>query len=243
MKKNKIYIVLSIFGFFLSWNASAQSENAQNKLNDFDLLLPPVEELVDSAMARNGMLSYRKLDIKVRETDLKTKKRLWSQNMGLRGDLRYGTFNNFISTDDGASNTAFSTLSQQINYGIGLYIQLPIFDVWNRRNEAKRAKVQIKQAQSLVTDQELIIREEVIRQYEDVQLKYELLKIQAVNFGNARVNMEMVDKEFRNGQLPVYEYVRLSDITARIQSEYEKAKTDYHLSKKVLENTTGIIIK
>ncbi|PQB05081.1 TolC family protein [Aureitalea marina] len=208
-----------------------------------DLILPDLDVFVDGALAKNGMLNYRKLDLEVRESDVKTQRRLWTQNMGIRGDVRYGTFNNFVTNVEGVNNSAITTFSEQINYGIGLYIQLPIFDIFNTNNQTKRAKVQVSQAQSLVEDQQLIIRELVIRQYEDLQLKFELLKIHSTNYGNAKVNMEMVEKEFRNGQLIVYEYVRLGDITARIQTDYEKAKSDYLLAKQVLENTSGISIQ
>ena len=152
-------------------------------------------------------------------------------------------FNNFVTNVEGIDNSAITTISEQVNYGIGLYIQLPFFDIFNTNNQTKRAKVQVAQAQSLVEDQQLIIRELVIRQYEDLQLKFELLKIHSTNYGNAKVNMEMVEKEFRNGQVIVYEYVRLGDITARIQTDYEKAKSDFLLAKQVLENTSGISIQ
>jgi hypothetical protein len=51
--------------------------------------------------------------------------------------------------------------------------------------------------------------------------------------------MEMVDKEFRNGITTVSEYVRISDITSRIESDYEQAKSDFFLAKKLLEDLAG----
>ena len=54
--------------------------------------------------------------------------------------------------------------------------------------------------------------------------------------------MEMVEKEFRNGLIPISEYVRISDMTVRIASDYEKAKSNFLVSKKLLENITGVTI-
>ena len=240
--KTKFNIICLIALAGISIQGLAQPMQQSPNSNGLDLILPDLEVFVEGALAKNGMLNYRKLDLEVREADVKTQRRLWTQNMGLRGDVRYGTFNNFVTSVEGVDNQAITTISEQVNYGLGLYIQLPFFDIFNKNNQTKRAKVQVSQAQSLVEDQQLIIRELVIRQYEDLQLKYELLKIQSNNYGNATVNMEMVEKEFRNGQVPVYEYVRLSDITSRIHSEYEKAKSDFLTAKQVLENTSGIII-
>ena len=49
----------------------------------------------------------------------------------------------------------------------------------------------------------------------------------------------MVEKEFRNGVIPIAEYVRLSDMTARVQSDYELARSEFLLSKQILEEITG----
>ena len=54
--------------------------------------------------------------------------------------------------------------------------------------------------------------------------------------------MEMVEKEFKNGLIAISEYVRISDMTSRIASEFEEAKTDFLVSKKLLENITGVDI-
>ncbi|MBN8566023.1 MAG: TolC family protein, partial [Flavobacteriales bacterium] len=86
------------------------------------------------------------------------------------------------------------------------------------------------------------LREFVIRHYEDLILKQKILLLRSSNLGNAKVNMEMVEKEFRNGLIPISEYVRISDMTARIATEFEQAKSDYSTSKGLLENLTGIEI-
>ncbi len=41
-------------------------------------------------------------------------------------------------------------------------------------------------------------------------LKQKILKIRSISFGDARVNMQMVEKEFRNGIVPISEYVRIT---------------------------------
>ena len=49
----------------------------------------------------------------------------------------------------------------------------------------------------------------------------------------------MVEKEFRNGIISITEYVRISDMTSKIQVAYEMAKSDFLLAKRILENTVG----
>ena len=94
----------------------------------------------------------------------------------------------------------------------------------------------------MVKFQEDEIKETVIRYYEDLLLKQRLLKIRAINLSDAKVNLEMAQKEYTNGQIPLYEYIRISDITSGIETEFEKTKSALATAKKVLENLTGVYI-
>jgi outer membrane protein TolC len=130
-----------------------------------------------------------------------------------------------------------------MNYGVGLYIKLPVFDVINRKTQVRQAMAEVEQAKSLQQAQRDEIEQIVIKQYEEVLLKQRLLSIKSQNLGSATVNYEMVEKEFRNGTIPTAEYVRLSDMTSRIKSEYEMAKAEFVTAKKILEQIVGFSFK
>ena len=87
---NCLVQIMILFGCLTT--GFSQSEGTYKDTDEFNILLLPVEVFIDSTLAQNGMLNYRKLDLSVREADVKTKKRIWTQNLGLRGDMRYGTF-------------------------------------------------------------------------------------------------------------------------------------------------------
>ena len=123
-----------------------------------------------------------------------------------------------------------------------MYLKIPLFDAINRKSQVKKAKVELEQAKSLEEAQKDELRQMVIRQYQDIILKQNLLLINSQNIGNARVNMAMVEKEFRNGVIPLAEYVRLSDMNIRIQSDFQTAKSEFLVSKKLLENLVGFTI-
>jgi outer membrane protein TolC len=114
-----------------------------------------------------------------------------------------------------------------------------VFEVVNRKTQIKQAKAEVEAAKSMQEAQVNEIRQLVIRQYQDVLLRQKLLNIKSQNLGSGNVNMEMVEKEFKNGVIPITEYVRLSDMTARIEAEYEMALSEFVLSKKLLEEIVG----
>ena len=239
--KNILTLVLILI---VSTVTIAQDLDVNKKqLEPYRLLIPKLEVLVDSAWANHGMLMYRKNEINVKEANIIMKKRNWTRNFGVQGDTRYGTFANFsenISSAGGAINLASNTT--QLNFGIGVYLKIPVFDIYNRKSDIKQAEAELNQAENLVKFQKDEIRETVIRYYEDLILKEKLMLIRARNLSDAQVNLEMAKKEYTNGRLLLYEYIRISDITSGIATEYEKAKSALMVSKKVLENITGVKI-
>lgn len=241
--KQKI-LIFSIIGVFVLGLHNTQAQTVQSKdtlLTGSEFYFPPLKVVIDSVLKRNAMLKFRKNHIGVKESTLESERIFWTRNMGVQVDGRYGTLNNFSSNDDGISNTAFSTLSTQYNYSVGVYLKFPVFDMLNRKNQLQLAKLEIEEAKNMSKFQEDEIRQTVIRLYQDVILKQRLLQIRSKNFGNGKVNMEMVEKEFRNGVVPVAEYVRITSITANLEADYESAKSEFIIAKQLLEDMSGLV--
>ena len=249
MKRTQLNIAITqklgmLVGFlFLTTLSFAQNTLTETSIHDsYRLLIPKLEVLIDSALVNNGMVAYRRDEIEVKKANLKMKKRYWTRNFGLQGDTRYGTFDNFSSNVSGPNTVQLSSTTIQTNFGIGFYLKIPVFDIYNRKSDIKQAKAELSQARNLVKFQEDEIKETVIRYYEDLMLNQRLLRIRAINLSDAKVNLEMAQKEYTNGQIPLYEYIRISDITSGIETEFEKSKAALMTSKKLLENLTGVYI-
>jgi len=230
-----------VFGISELKAQNAVSSDVNSESNK--LLIPKLYILIDSALVYNGLVKYRRLEIDAKEANLESKRKYWTRNFGLQADSRYGTLDNYSSISGDNSSINLSSNTELLNYNVGLYLKIPVFDVINRKSQIKKAKAELAQAQSLVKSQEDELREMVIRYYEDLLLQQNLLEIRATNLGNARVNMEMVEKEFKNGLVEISEYVRISDMTSRISIDFEQSKSDFLVSKKLLENLVGFEIK
>jgi len=246
----KISLICIFFmGFYSIVNAQSIltiDKLSDKKLSDTFLIqvdFPPLLDLIDAAIKHNAMVGYRGQEIAAKKENIKTQQNFWLRNLGLQADTRYGTFDNFSTIANAGSTTLQSITNRQLNYGAGLFIKLPVFDVVNRKTQIKQAKAEMEQANYLQQAQADEIRQIVIRQYEELLLKQKLLSIRSQNLGSAIVNTQMVEKEFRNGVIPVFEYVRLSDMTSRIKSEYEMAKSEFIVSKKILEEIVGFSFK
>jgi outer membrane protein TolC len=208
-------------------------------LNKKEIEFPTLAAVIDSALKHNAAVRYRNLEIEVRAYNLTIQRNVWLRNLGVQADSRYGTIDAFSTNANGVTSNFANTTSKQLNYAAGVYLKIPIFDIVNRKTQIKQAKAELEEAKSQAASQEDDIRQLVIKQYEDLLMRQKLLIIKSQNQGSATVNMEMVEKEFRNGVIPITEYVRLSDMTSRIQADYEIAKSEFLLSKKLLEDIAG----
>lgn len=220
----------------------ATSQSIEIKSSPREILFPPLDDLIAAAIKHNPTVKFRRLVAEGRESLVKTERNYWTRNFGVSADAGYGNINNSSYSIEADNSNLLSTSTTQFNYGVGLYLKFPIFDIINRKDQIKLAQLEVDQAENMAKGQEDEIRQLVIKQYQEVILKQKLLRIKSHNLGNAKVNMEMVEKEFRNGVTAIYEYVRISDMASKIEVEYETAKSDFILAKKLLENTVGFTI-
>jgi len=207
---------------------------------NFNIILPPLNVLIDSAIAHNSQVRFRDLDILIKSCKLKSDQNNWTRDFGVQTDIRYGTFDNFsTNTAEGQSPSIIATRNNQLNYGFGAYIKLPFYDFINRKNQVKLAKTEVEQAESMAASQRDELRLLVIRQYNDLVLKQRLLKIKSKYLETSRIDLEMIEKEYRNGVISISEYSRISGITSSSETDFETAKTDFITTYMILEEIVG----
>jgi outer membrane protein TolC len=239
MKTILLHLFIVVLTSFTVGNTTAQVSPTESLYTKKEIAFPPLTVLLDSAIKHSAMVDYRKYDVEAKKANVTTQRNAWLRNVGIQGDSRYGTLDAFSTNANGVTTNFSSTSSQQLNYAFGVYLKLPVFEIVNRKTQIKHAKAEVEAAKSMQLAQVNEIRQLVIRQYQEVLLRQKLLVIKSQNLGSANVNIEMVEKEFKNGIIPIAEYVRLSDMTARIQAEYEMALSEFVLSKKMLEEIVG----
>ena len=241
---SKLFYILSILSLsVISFNSiQAQTlESDNSSLNGSEFKFPPLEVVIDSVLKRSAMVNFRNQHIGVKESTLASERIYWSKNLGIQADTRYGNLSNFATSEDGISNTAALTTAKQFNYSVGFYLKIPIFDVINRKNQIKLAKLEVDEAKSMAEFQKEEIRQTVIRMYQDLILKQKLLQIRSRRLGDGRVNMQMVEKEFRNGVVPLSEYVRIVGMTENMEADYAKAMSEFITAKLLLEDMAGFV--
>jgi outer membrane protein TolC len=241
MKLLKTYLIIGLTMFLTAVNSNSQNATGQYQQPDSEYVeLPRIEVLIDSALNHNAIMKVRRSEVGARAANLKSQSNTWYRNLGFQADTRYGTFNNFsTNTAEGQTPSIIATNTSQFNYGVGVYLKFPVYDLVNRKNQVKQAKAELEMASYMADAQRDELRQIIIKQYNDVILKQRLLGIASQNLGNARINMDMVEKEFQNGTITVSEYVRTSDLASRTESSYEQARTEFITAYMLLEELVG----
>ena len=241
----KIIYSLSLLLIILIGNSlatSAQTSNAFDPMkDDISDKLPVLQVLIDSAIINNPYVKFRDQQIIINECKLRAKKVEWTRNLGVQVNVGYGNFYNYSTNSAGGVDPPpFATNRIETKYNGTLYLNMPLYTLADRRNQLKLAQTEIEQANSMAEEQRLETRQLVIRQYNDVILSQRILRIKAKYMETARINMQMVEKEFSNGVVSVTELTRITEIVSRSESDYENARTDFLTAYLILEELTGI---
>jgi outer membrane protein TolC len=203
--------------------------------------IPPLEVLIDSAIAHDPYIHFRDIQLIVNNCKLKASKVDWTRNVGVQTDVRYGNYYNYsVNSSGGVEPPPVATTRNETKYGAALYLNLPFYTLANRRNQIKLANAEIDQAQQMAEVQRNEKRQLVIKQYNALILSQRLIRIKAKYLETSNLNMMMVEKQFSNGIISVTEYARISEIVTRIVSDYENARMDFLTNYMILEEIVGM---
>ncbi len=127
-----------IFILLITINAGVFAQSNSPVLTDDDItkMLPSLEEVIDSTLSNDPWIKFRDLQTLVNKNKLKAEQSYWLKNIGVQGDLRYGTFNTFsTNATEGQTPDNFASQESEFNYGVGAYIKFPLYDILNRKNQ------------------------------------------------------------------------------------------------------------
>ncbi len=204
--------------------------------------LPGLSELQQLAIDNSPLLKLYESDEKVGDYIVQFKKRNWMSDFGIEGGARYGLFDNLIITEDMGALGSNTQTTEQTRYYIGVYAKVPLSNLMDKSSihqaEAEKDKIRYQKEVGIQGLKEL-----VISRYYNVVKEYRRLLIQTNQVENYRVQNLRAETDYSNGQMDVYEYVRLKDMVSKASMDLESAKIDFKNSFQILEQIIGVKIK
>jgi outer membrane protein TolC len=242
MKKELYSLMLFCLVFLIQDPAPAQSTRMFNPLkDDITDVIPSLTVLLDSAYENDPVLKTGAYKVSIEKANLKTSRRLWTQSLGIQGNIGYGTFDYFYNNSGNPEvNQSYISRQNQTQYQVGGWLNLPLSIVTTQRNQVRLAKLKIDQSQSDLAVLRNEVQKQVIKQYYETIGAQRVLKIKSTSLETTRINMQLAEKSFLKGTITVEEYSRVLEIASSTEVDYELARINFLTAYQTLEVMVGM---
>ena len=234
---------IAVFIFFLPLFCLGQHKDTtyfNPLIEDITQRIPPLEDLIDSAIVHDPMLKYYDADIAEWHYKVKTASRVWMRNFYIDATLQNDFWD--ASTYNWGDQTIANTLSSNQNNYRGLYgvrITLPMEDLWDRKNQVKTATKEIEKSMAQKDNAILELRQKIITQFNQLIVNQRILKNANESVIAGAMNKEMGDKEFINGQSTLYDLAYIMEMYRIAVYNYETSRNAFYNSYMILQELCG----
>jgi len=216
---------------------------SQNETDDFLSMLPPLETLIDSALAHAPELKGQEVAIRMSRLDMRHAKNKWTTDIiNAGGVVNYGKLNDLYLSNNSPNSSVAATSSSQTRYSVGVSVKIPITTFFDKY-DYKSASLELEQTQSKMQGMIREIREKVMDRYNNLLANYHAYMILFETFDDQEVLMQTAENDFLTNQISIAELsgVRISFANAKI--DINRAKFEFQRSLWMLEETVGFRIR
>ena len=231
---NMRFLFVGLFMLMLTL-ASGQTDSILLKSAGSNLIgmLPPLQLLIDSAMANSPEMTISEVSLKQNEIEIRQGSKDWADLFGLGGRYGYGQF--ITSSEDIGVIFSEPRTGYQISAGVSL--PLSYFVTRNGRMELLKTQMEISKQEMRRT--EMDIRDQVIQTYNQLVLLQRLINISAEARESATLQYKMAEERFREGQISLEDLGSATNMRANFASEYEKLRAEFGEVYASLERLVG----
>ncbi|TAJ13944.1 hypothetical protein DMA11_07065 [Marinilabiliaceae bacterium JC017] len=217
-----------------------------SKMKDVLLMpnIPSIDTLIQHAVNNSGAYKYFSGAIKIKEQEKSAIQKEWMNMLSVEGRYGYGMYDQILVNELGDENISTSSLmsQKQKRYYIGLSLDLPLSDVFQRKNRVKIADLEIEKAKHESVKAMQIVQALVVEYYYELLQAYDDVIIKSNQQETMQLQLIKAKKEFNDGQLPVNELARIENLYYEAQLAHKVARHNMRLIITQLELLTGIKI-
>ena len=210
-------------------------------IDDIILRIPPLEDLIDSAIVHNPQIIYYDADIVEWRYRVKSASRVWLRNFYLDTYLQTDFWKSVTNNSLNYQAVPDNLNSFQNSYrGLGqIEIRIPMQDLWDRKNQMKTATKEIEKSMASKDNVILQLRQAIITQYNQLIVNQKILKNANESVIAGAMNKEMGDKEFLNGQSTLYDLAYIMEMYRVAVFNYETSRNAFFNSYMILQELCG----
>lgn len=214
-------------------NGKAQSNTATIDSLFVNLLdyLPPINELIDTAIAHSPEVKYWHAQVKLREYEVSLAKKDWARDIYVTGQYQGGTLGANINPDGSAI---------LLGYLVGAGLRVPLSTVVGRKDRIGAAEAWLES--TIAKKEEAIrnIRELIFNEYQKLLMIQRKISILAETNESTSLIMEMAEERFRQGELTLDQLGTNTELKTKYSLIYEELRTEFFNTYSQLERLVGI---
>lgn len=242
-------LLLMLMGLLpLGAGLKAQSESIPATLEDRNVeegsfAVRPLEELIGDALLHAPLLKMQEYNVENAYLKLKLLDKEWASYFNSIGSFQLGNIRYLDNLDSGSGGDVRTITRENTFYGIGIQVRLPLSDFITRNDRRTVLHNQLEQEKLMSQEQQLRIRELVIRQYQDLQLALSMIGIKSQNMDFHSVAAEIAEKYFKEGNLSLEEYTRAAGARNQAEEALARSKSEAAVAFQLLRETVGTDIR
>ncbi len=236
-------VVLFVFLLALVKTVSAQQIDSSNYFNpifdDIAKKIPPLEALIDSAIANSPEIRIEELQATWARYEILSERREWTKYFEVIGYSNAGIW--LFDDKQETSNSIFESFleSRRQAYNVGFTFEFPFYSIVDRKNNINKRK---KLLEIAIVEREVIVREIrklVISTYNELLQQQHKMKISNDYQQTSDMMMQNAEIMFLNGEIPPEEFNRQKDYQTRGALAYAETIGRFNNAYTLLEEIVG----
>jgi outer membrane protein TolC len=229
MKKLILFLVISVPVF--GQNAFAQNVD-YNKiiLPDYTKSVDFGEKLVQIAWKNHPSNEAIRRTVNIATTDVRQSTTAWLDIVRATGNLNEFTINPEADLRNRAAYWPKYNISASIS--LGQFFSIPY--------NTKRAKEQLLVAQANVNNQKLVVRNSVLKAYNEYLLREKMFKVQSQLQMDNETSHKLIEQRFKNGETNFETYAASLSNYSQMTVNQLEAERNYRNAKLDLEQLIGM---
>ena len=195
------------------------------------------ERLVQLAWQNNPAALMAEKEVDVAGYDARVVGARWSSILGAQGNLNEFTIKQLTNTgnNDVSNNQFYPRYNFYLSVPLSLFFELP--------NAKKSANAKVDVARERVNLLKLDIRARVLKLYNEFKKNEMIWNIRKESMADEESNFMLIEQKFRNGEIPVDEYMRAQKSRSDQKIQNILSENEYLRSKLDLEAVIGMKIE
>lgn len=206
---------------------AADSLAASIKLED-PFALPELDTLISAALEFSPILKGKEAQIGRSEAEVKIRKREWSNRVFTDAGGGYANNYSVLTVANGdAGGFESVALGSGNSMRVGVTARISLFDVLGRNQLIERAKAEKEMNEFGLQVAEQELKALITQVYTQLKLGKKLVEVNTRTFYTLSAQLEMAEKEFRQGEIHITELARVTEIKSKAEVALEQAKANY----------------